>query len=76
VPAIESGVFWGTVGALKELIARQCESRPAPWIIWTGGDAERLAQYVVPETPLICPDLVLQGLALLAADECGEEPIP
>jgi type III pantothenate kinase len=67
IPAIEAGVFWGTVGALRELIARQRESRPEPWIVWTGGDAERLAVEVVNGPPVICPDLVLRGLALLAS---------
>lgn len=66
VPAIEAGVFWGTVGALRELIARQRQSRPVPWIVWTGGDAERLAREVDGDEPMICPDLVLRGLALVA----------
>lgn len=67
VPAIQAGVFWGTVGALRELIARQREARPEPWLLWTGGDAELLARHVENGPPLICPDLVLQGLGLLAA---------
>jgi type III pantothenate kinase len=69
VPAIESGVFWGTVGALKELIARQRTSPIEPWIAWTGGDAERLARHVLPGTPMIQPDLVLRGLALVVKEE-------
>jgi type III pantothenate kinase len=75
-PAIESGVFWGTVGALKELIARQRGSSIEPWIVWTGGDADRLARHVVAGTPLIIPDLVLQGLALTVREETAGERTP
>jgi type III pantothenate kinase len=76
VPAIESGVFWGTVGALKELIARQRDSPIEPWVVWTGGDAERLARHVIAGTPTICPDLVLQGLALMVRGETTGERKP
>jgi type III pantothenate kinase len=76
IPAIESGVFWGTVGALKELIARQSESPIEPWIVWTGGDAERLAPHVIAGTPTICRDLVLQGLAITVREKSAEERRP
>ena len=39
-PALESGVYWGVVGAIRELIARQADDLPGdPYLVWTGGDA-------------------------------------
>ncbi len=67
LPSLEAGVFWGTVGALRELLARQTFEPPAnPWIVWTGGDAGRLAVTVCGPDARIVPDLVLSGLALAA----------
>jgi type III pantothenate kinase len=63
-PALEAGVFWGTVGACRELIARQtAELGNDRWLIWTGGDAALLAPAVTGATARIEPDLVLIGLA-------------
>ncbi len=68
-PSLEAGVFWGTVGAVRELLARQ---RPdldgEPRIVWTGGDAERLAPAVEGASARVVPDLVLQGLAFACFD--------
>lgn len=68
-PSLEAGVFWGTAGAVRELLARQ---RPdlsgEPRVVWTGGDAELLAPAVEGDSALIAPDLVLRGLALAARD--------
>jgi type III pantothenate kinase len=64
LPSLEAGVFWGTVGALRELLARQSfDHHKPPWTVWTGGDAERLARAVQGTRARIIPDLVLQGLA-------------
>jgi type III pantothenate kinase len=64
IASLEAGVFWGTVGSLRELLARQTFDRGAsPWIVWTGGDAERLASVVSGADAWILPDLVLLGLA-------------
>ncbi len=61
--SLEAGIFWGTVGAVRELLARQTfEHGEKPWIVWTGGDAERLARPVCGEHARIIPDLVLNGL--------------
>jgi type III pantothenate kinase len=65
-PALEAGVFWGTVGAVRELIARQsAELTHTPWLVWTGGDAEALAPWIARDWDdvRIVPDLVLEGLA-------------
>lgn len=63
-PALEAGIYWGVVGAVRELLARQaCGSEKKPWVLWTGGDAPRLAPEVEGSQARIAPDLVLQGLA-------------
>ncbi|WP_165228777.1 type III pantothenate kinase [Aquisphaera insulae] len=67
IDSMEAGLFWGTVGAIKELIARQAFDPPGePWIVWTGGDADRLARATSGEAARIVPDLVLEGLVLAA----------
>lgn len=70
VPALEAGVFWGTVGAIRALVAGQAEGlHPRPWIVWTGGDAGLLMGPTALDFPdvRLAPALVLDGL--LAA--CG-----
>lgn len=64
VPAVEAGVFWGTVGAIRELIARQCAGMGGtPAVIWTGGDAPLLAPWASGAEARVVPDLVLMGAA-------------
>jgi type III pantothenate kinase len=66
-PSLEAGVFWGAVGTVRELIARQTfDDGGDPWILWTGGDAQRLAGPVSGRDAWIVPDLVLRGLAKAA----------
>ncbi len=63
-PALEAGVFWGVVGAIRELLTRQAEGLgPSPWLVWSGGDAETLAPAIDWPGARVVPDLVLQGLA-------------
>ena len=63
-PALEAGVFWGTVGAVRELLVRQkIDLGNDPWVIWTGGDAALLAGALGGTEARIEPDLVLLGLA-------------
>ena len=67
--AIRSGVFWGTIGAIREMIQRvQCHLGAQHQIFMTGGDMHRLAQHVAPEGRVI-PNLVLSGIALAARDK-------
>jgi type III pantothenate kinase len=66
-PALEAGIYWGTVGAIREILARQAIGLgPDPWIVWTGGDAHALGPMVVGGQAEIVPDLVLHGLARVA----------
>jgi len=67
-PALESGVYWGVVGAVRELLARQADDLHAdPWLVWTGGDAALLAGPIAGNEARIEPDLVLIGLSQLAS---------
>jgi type III pantothenate kinase len=63
-PALEAGIFWGTVGAVRELLDRQsADLGDEPWVIWTGGDAVLLGGAVLGAAARIEPDLVLTGLS-------------
>ena len=58
--AMAAGVFWASVGAVRELIRQH--QQPAAELFFTGGDAPAIAAEVAPEAHLE-PDLVLRGLA-------------
>ena len=63
IPALEAGVFWAVVGAIRELVTRQAEGlEPTPWLVWTGGDAPTFAQWVEWPGAEVVPHLVLEGL--------------
>jgi type III pantothenate kinase len=67
-PAVEAGVYWGTVGAVRELLLRQtADLGNDAWVIWTGGDAPMLARAVAGNEARIEPDLVLIGLSQVLA---------
>ena len=62
VPALEAGLYWGVVGAIRELVTRQAaEMSTAPWLVWTGGDARSWPRPSPGKAP-DHPDLVLLGL--------------
>jgi type III pantothenate kinase len=64
VEAIQSGLFWGTTGAIKELISRIAQSIGGDAIVYlTGGDGELLAPYL--RRPIeVVRDLTLHGIYL------------
>jgi len=65
VPALEAGVFWGVVGAIRELLTRQAVGlTPLPWLIWTGGDASTFARWIEWPGAVVVPYLVLEGLRI------------
>lgn len=65
IPALRAGVYWGAVGAVREVLTRQIDPSRAPWLVWTGGDAAKLAPALARPDAEIVPDLVLQALAHL-----------
>lgn len=65
VAAIRSGLFWGQVGAVRELVRRIADELDAPpQVFVAGGDAARLAAFL-PRARVV-PELVLAGIALCA----------
>ncbi len=64
VAAIRSGLFWGGVGAVRELVERLAQgASPNPQLFIAGGDAGRLAPYLDDDVRVVS-DLVLSGIAI------------
>jgi type III pantothenate kinase len=62
--SLEAGIFWGIVGAVRELLARQRDDLDGdPWVVWTGGDAALLAPPVSGPDVRIEANLILLGIA-------------
>jgi type III pantothenate kinase len=62
--AIQSGLFWGTVGALRELVRRITDELDAdPQLFVTGGDMQSFVGVLGDEVRYV-PHLVLTGVAL------------
>lgn len=62
--AMRSGLFWGTVGAVKELVHRIARSLDGTATVYlTGGDAALLAPHLDLPAELV-PDLTLHGIYL------------
>ncbi len=67
VAAIQSGLFWGTVGTIRELVGRQTRQEAcAPAIFVTGGASPRITELVDPSARYV-PHLVLAGIAVARA---------
>lgn len=65
--AIRSGLFWGAVGAVREIIDRMATQLAEPPEIYvTGGDLRRLAEQLGDEASFV-PNMVLSGIAVAAA---------
>ncbi|MEO1497164.1 MAG: type III pantothenate kinase [Planctomycetota bacterium] len=67
--AMLAGLFWATVGALRELIARQRDRlTKAPQVFLTGGASPAFARLIggADYTVRYVPDLTLSGVALAA----------
>jgi type III pantothenate kinase len=62
--AIQSGLFWGAVGAVRELTSRiTAELAHQPQVFVTGGDLARLTP-LVGEAAQFVPHMVLAGIAI------------
>jgi type III pantothenate kinase len=67
IPAIRSGLFWGAVGAVRELVARLSEqSGGEAEVFLTGGAGPAVAALLGPSARHV-PHLTLAGIALAAA---------
>jgi len=66
VSAIRSGLFWGAVGAIRQLIERlSAEVGSEPQVFLTGGAGPTVAELLGPSTRHV-PHLTLAGIALTA----------
>lgn len=60
--AIRSGLFWGSVGAIRELVERLgAAAASPPQVFLTGGDAEQLAPFISKDAMFV-RDLVIGGI--------------
>lgn len=62
--AIGSGLFWGAIGAVREVVDRMSSHHEGDLQLFlAGGDAERLSPFL-PDSARIVPELVLAGIAV------------
>jgi type III pantothenate kinase len=67
--AIRSGLFWGAVGAVREVVTRMSQSLSIePNIFVTGGDLRQFTQYLGYQATFVA-DMVLSGIAVAATRE-------
>jgi len=67
--AISAGIYWGMIGAARELLIRMAEDCSIePQLFVTGGGAPLLALHLATDYPSLrhLPGLVLSGIALVA----------
>ena len=63
--AIRSGLFWGSIGTVRELIIRlQTELEAECEVLITGGGAQMLAEQLGGKNVKSYPDLVLSGIVI------------
>ena len=62
--AISSGLFWGSIGAVRETVSRMSSELEADsQLFLAGGDAGKLSPFL-PSSAQIVPELVLAGIAM------------
>jgi type III pantothenate kinase len=68
VPAIESGLFWGAVGAARELMERlSVDLKKHPDVFVSGGNGQLVAEQLIAAHGMAVryvPHLILGGIAL------------
>lgn len=71
IPAIEAGIFWGTVGAVRELVIQYSKGLDkAPVVFATGGGSALVAEMLAEGGQIQLqhlPHLVLSGVAIVDA---------
>ncbi len=69
IPAIESGLYWGAIGAVRELISQMSARLNArPDVFLTGGASAKVSELLAAKAPYTIrhvPHLVLSGIALV-----------
>jgi type III pantothenate kinase len=66
VEAMQSGLFWGAIGAARELLTRLAqEEEEPPWLVLTGGAAPSVARLMADDAHFEA-NLTLAGIALTA----------
>jgi type III pantothenate kinase len=71
--AISSGVFWGMVGAIRELVRRVgADLKAPPEIFFTGGAEQTAIADLIGARQV--PDLVLRGIAMAGVPLVGCTP--
>lgn len=69
--AMRAGLFWGTLGAIRELLNRQAETLgQAPDVFITGGHAAIFAEHL--DGARHVPDLTLAGIGLTAIHHANQ----
>ena len=73
---MRSGLYWGAVGAMRELIARLTVGLDEAQVFLTGGAAPAVAELLADQSgnssaqgAIYVPHLTLSGIALAAADD-------
>lgn len=61
--AIRSGIFWGTIGSIREVIHRMQSEIGDAQVFVTGGDMVRMTSHLKDEAQFV-PHLVLSGIAI------------
>ena len=65
---MKSGLFWGAVGAIRQLIERLCETAGGrPQVFLTGGAGSAVVELLGCETRHV-PHLTLSGIAQIAME--------
>ncbi|TWT32314.1 Type III pantothenate kinase [Posidoniimonas corsicana] len=75
--ALRAGLFWGAVGAIREVVARQRDRLTVPPQLYlTGGAAPSVARLLAePDcTVRYLPNLVLSGVAIAAESLAAQQP--
>jgi type III pantothenate kinase len=70
IAAMRSGLYWGAVGAMRELIARMSAGGPRPQVFLTGGAAPAVAALLnegTEERSQYLPHLTLAGIAIASS---------
>lgn len=74
VAAMRSGLFWGAVGAIRQLIAELSGGRPERCDVFlTGGAGPAVAALLGPSARYV-PHLTLAGIALAAGHRTAQRP--